>query len=280
LEKRKGDIMKKVLLTATLLLSTTSYINAETVASGSGQEFDVISVPGDGNCAFTAIDRSRDEVVAALQAAVQDNEDVYKGFYASRSSLHDAVAGLNHASSAGDVNAVLAQVDSFVSSSSSQYATDPDYRSPSKLAEAALAEFRSGLGSFSAEDFVSARRLLQSRIENMYFERYEAFQTALKEELIESGVSASKLNTKAELSQGITDVFAKNNGRSSWLPMGLIFGVQERLGLNLAVWSSRDEPTGKVQLYQFSAPADNVWDPSVVHVRWSGGHFDVLKPKS
>ena len=272
--------MKKVLLTATLLLSTTSYINAETVASGSGQEFDVISVPGDGNCAFTAIGKSRDEVVAALQAAVQDNEDVYKGFNASRSSLHDAVAALNVATPGGSVNAILDQVDAFIASSSSHYVADPASRSPSKLAEAALAEFRSGIGSFSAEDFVSARKLLQSRIENMYFKRYEAFQTALKEELMESGMSASKLNTKAELSQGIADVFAKNNGSSSWLPMGLIFGVQERLGLNLAVWSSRDEPAGKVKLYQFSAPADNVWDPSVVHVRWSGGHFDVLKPKS
>ncbi|MDP3936309.1 MAG: hypothetical protein Q8Q56_04925 [Alphaproteobacteria bacterium] len=271
--------MKKVLLTATLLLSTTSYINAETVASGSGQEFDVISVSGDGNCAFTAIGKSRDEVVAALQSAVQDNEDAYKGFNASRSSLHDAVAALSVATSVDAVNGVLDQVASFISSSSGSYMSDPDYQSPSKLAEAALAEFRLGLGSFSEEDFVLARKLLQSRIENMDYERYEAFQVALKEELKESGMSVSNLSTKAGLSQSIADVFAHNNGRSSWLPMGLIFGVQERLGLNLAVWSSRDEPAGKVKLYQFSAPSDNVWDPSVVHVRWSGGHFDRLSPK-
>lgn len=113
----------------------------------------------------------------------------------------------------------------------------------------------------------------------MYYERYEAFQEALKQELKESGMSASRLNTKDDLKQSIEDVFAHNNGSSSWLPMGLIFGVQERLGLNLAVWSSRDEPAGKVKLYQFSAPSDNVWHPSVVHVRWSGNHFDILSPK-
>ncbi len=65
--------MKNVLLTATLLLSTTSYINAATVASGSGQEFNVIAVPGDGDCAFTAIGKSRFEVVTALKDAVEDN---------------------------------------------------------------------------------------------------------------------------------------------------------------------------------------------------------------
>ena len=279
LGERKGDIMKKVLLTATLLLSATSYVNAETAVANTGETFDVSPVSGDGSCAFTAIGKSRDEVVSALQAAVQDNEDAYKVFNTSRSSLHEAVSALTPESSVDSVNAVLAQLDSFISSNASQYVSDPDYRNPSKLAEAALAEFRSGLGSFSAEDFISARKLLQSRIENMYYERYEAFQIALKEELKDSGMSASELSTKAGLSQSIADVFAHNKGKSSWLPMGLIFGVQERLGLNLAVWSSRDEPAGKVKLYQFSAPSDNVWDPSVVHVRWSSGHVDILSPK-
>jgi hypothetical protein len=269
--------MKKVLLTAALLLSTTYNVKAATVTSDSGQEFDVVSVPGNGNCAFTSIGKSRDEVVAALKASVKENEGVYKSFNASRSSIHTAVAALRPEASANSVEAVLAQVDSFISSSAAMYVSDPDYRSPSKLATAALSEFRSGLGSFSEAEFVSARKLLQSRIENMYFERYEAFQVALKEELKESGVNASNLSTEAGLLQSIDTVFAKNTGRSSWLPMGLIFGVQERLGLNLAVWSSRGEPAGSVKLYQSSA---DVADPSVIHVRWNGGHFDVLKPRS
>lgn len=116
--------------------------------------------------------------------------------------------------------------------------------------------------------------MLQSRIHNMYYERYEAFHAALKQELMESGVAKVNLANKADVLKGIDDVFAKNNGKASWLPMGLIFGVNERLDLNLAVWSSCDEPVGQVKLYQFSG--DNVWDPSVVHVRWNGGHFNRL----
>lgn len=279
LGERKGDIMKNVLLTATLLLSTTSYINAATVVSGSGQEFDVIAVPGDGNCAFTAIGKSRSEVVAALKDAVESNYAAYGGFEAARSSLHDEVAALSSAMSLESVSAVLAQAEDFINNSASQYSTDPGARTPSVLAHEALVEFRSGLGSFSAEDFVSARKLLQNRIENMYYERYEAFQEALKQELKESGMSASSLNTKAELKQSIEDVFAHNKGKASWLPMGLIFGVQERLRLNLAVWSSRDQTPGYVGLYQFSAPGNNVGDSSVRHVVWNGGHFDILSPK-
>ena len=271
--------MKNVLLTATLLLSTTSYINAATVVSGSGQEFDVIAVPGDGNCAFTAIGKSRSEVVAALKDAVESNYAAYGGFEALRSSLHDEVAALSSAMSQESVSAVLAQAEDFINNSASQYSTDPGARTPSVLAHEALVEFRSGLGSFSAEDFVSARKLLQNRIENMYYERYEAFQEALKQELKESGMSASSLNTKAELKQSIEDVFAHNNGKASWLPVGLIFGVQERLRLNLAVWSSRDQTPGYVGLYQFSAPGNNVGDSSVRHVVWNGGHFDILSPK-
>lgn len=144
LGERKGDIMKKVLLTATLLLSTTSYINAETVAAGSGQEFDVTSVSGDGNCAFTAIGKSRAEVVAALKDAVDANYAAYGGFEAVRGSLHKAVEALSFSSSEESVNAVLDQVDSFINSSASQYSTDPGARTPSVLASEALAEFRSG----------------------------------------------------------------------------------------------------------------------------------------
>ncbi len=165
---------------------------------------------------------------------MEDNYAAYGGFEAARGSLHNAVAALNAATPLGEINAVLSQVEEFINSSASQYSTGPGVRTPSVLAYEALADFRSGLGNFSAEDFVTARKLLQSRIENMYYERYEAFQEALKQELKESGISTSKLNTKADLIQSIEDVFAHNNGRSSWLPMGLIFGVQERLGLNLA----------------------------------------------
>lgn len=279
LGERKGDIMKNVLLTATLLLSTTSYINAATVVSDSGKEFDVIAVPGDGNCAFTAIGKSRSEVVAALKDAVESNYVAYGGFEAARSSLHDAVAALSSETPLGSVNAILSQAEDFINNSASQYSTDPRARTPSVLAHEALVEFRSGLGSFSAKDFVSAKKLLQSRIENMYYERYEAFQVALKQELTDSGMSAARLNTKAELKQSIEDVFEHNTGKSSWLPMGLIFGVQERLRLNLAVWSSRDQTPGYVGLYQFNAPGNAVWDSSVRHVVWNGGHFDILSPK-
>ncbi len=264
--------MKNTLLTATLLLSATSIVNAESVVTNSGDQFDVIAIAGDGDCAFNSIGQNRAEVVAALKSAVEDHDAAYKEFDASRGALHDAVAGLTPDSS--NIEAVLSDVESFIAASASQYAADPDVRSPSKLAESAVAEFRAGLGSFSADDFRQAQLLLQSRLHNMYYERYEAFQEALKQELIDSGVSKVNLATKAGVLKGIDDVFAKNSGQASWLPMGLVFGVNERLGLNVAVWSSRDEPAGQVKLYQFSG--NNVWDPSVIHVRWNGGHFDRL----
>jgi hypothetical protein len=264
--------MNKALLTTTILLSASSINNAESVVTNSGEQFDVTPIAGDGDCAFNAIQKSRADVVAALKSAVNDHDAAHKGFDASRKALHDAVAGLTPNSS--NIDAVLSDVESFIAASAPQYAADPDVRNPSKLAESAVAEFRAGLGSFSEEEFHQARLLLQSRIHNMYYERYEAFQEALKQELMESGISKVNLENKAGVLKAIDDVFAKNNGKASWLPMGLIFGVNERLGLNLAVWSSRDEPAGKVKLYQFNG--NNVWDPSVIHVRWNGGHFDRL----
>lgn len=262
--------MKNTLLTATLLLSATSIVNAESVVTNSGEQFEASAIAGDGDCAFNSIGKTREEVVAALKSAVEDHDAAYKGFDASRGALHDAVAGLSQYSS--NVETVLSDVDSFIAASASQYAADSDFRSPSKLAESAVAEFRAGLGSFSADDFLQARLLLQNRLLNMYYERYEAFQEALKQELMESRVLEVNLSTKAGVLKGIDDVFAKNNGQASWLPMGLVFGVNERLGLNVAVWSSRNEPAGQLKLYQFSG--NNVLDSSVVHVRWSGGHFD------
>lgn len=276
--------MKKVLLTATLLLSTTSVMFAEsapTLFGNNGEQFNVQAVSGDGDCAFTSIGKSRAEVTAALRDAVEANFDAHGRFDASRNAIHDMVAGLNINSSVLTIKGSLNQVEAFINDSASQYSMDPSERTPSVLAYEALASFRDGLGSFTDEQFASAQRLLQSRILNMYYERYEAFQVALKQELMESGISASKLNTKADLKQSIDDVFAKNTGKSSWLPMGLIFGVQESLGLSLAVWSSKDQTAGYVSLYQFSDEGTkDLDDPSVRHVVWNGGHFDrlIIKP--
>jgi hypothetical protein len=273
--------MKKLLLTTAFVLSATSLnqVNAASeplLIGNHGERFTVTSVPGDGDCAFTAIGKSRAEVVAALKDAVEAHDGAYRNFNSSRSALHDAVAGLTVGSSVDTVTSILNQVEAFVLESTSQYPSDPEVSTPSMLAVAALAEFRSGLGSFSAEEFVSAKRVLQSRIENMYYERYEAFQEALKQELKESGISESRLQTKAELKQSIEDVFAHNNGKASWLPMGLIFGIHERLDLNLAVWSSRGQTPGYVQLYQFSGSEAELTSPTVRHVVWNGGHFDIL----
>lgn len=276
--ERKGDIMKKLLLTATLLLSATSiYAAAEPTVIGSGGErFSVTPVAGDGNCAFTAIGKSRTEVVAALKDAVEDNYAAYKEFNNSRRAMHDLVKALSFGSSVDMINSVLSQVESFIVENAAQYSSNPEDRTPATLAFEELVSFRSELGSFSAGSFDVSKRFLQSRIENMYYARYEAFQEALRKELQESGMPQSRLSSKAELKQSIEDVFARNNGRASWLPMGLISGVHERLGLNLAVWSSRDQTPGRVSLYQFSAPGDNVMDPSVRHVVWNGSHFDIL----
>lgn len=275
--------MKKVLLTATLLLSATSVMVAENspiILSTTGEEFSVQAVSGNGDCAFTSLGKTRAEVTSALRDAVEDNFVAYASFDASRSGLHDLVAGLSKDSPVHTLISALNQVELFINDSSSQYSMDPSARTPSVLAYEALADFRAGLGSFSDEQFASAKRMLQSRILNMYYERYEAFQEALKQELIESGISPSNLTTKANLKQSIDDVFAKNTGKSSWLPMGLIFGVQERLGLSLAVWSSKDQTPGYVSLYQFSDEGNkDLKDPSVRHVVWNGGHFDVLTIK-
>jgi hypothetical protein len=303
LEKATGDIMKKVLLTATLLLSTTSVMNALTlpqvsldelglssldkdsstpiIIGSNGLKFGVQSIPGNGDCAFVSLGKSRAEVTAALRDAVEEHYAAHGSFDASRSSMLDLVEGLNINSPLHSFASVLNQVEAFIADSASQYSMDPSARTPSVLAYEAFANFKDGLGSFSNEQFASAKRLLQSRILNMYYERYEAFQAALKQELIESGMSPSKLNTKADLKQSIDNVFAKNTDKSSWLPMGLIFGVQERLRLSLAVWSSRNQTPGYVSLYQFSDEGTkDLDDPSVRHVVWNGGHFDqlIIKP--
>jgi hypothetical protein len=302
LAKATGDTMKTVLLTATLLLSTTSVMNAFTIQQNSAHEigvsfldkglgtpiiigsngltFNVQPILGNGDCAFVSLGKSRSVVTAALKDAVEGNFSAHGSFDASRSSVHDMVADLNKDSSVHLYTSVLDEVEAFIADSASQYSMDPSAHTPSVLAHEALSDFRSGLGSFSDEQFVSAKRILQSRILNMYYERYEAFQVALKQELMDSGISASKLNTKADLKQSIDDVFAKNTGKSSWLPMGLIFGVQERLGLSLAVWSSRNQTPGYVSLYQFSDEGTkDLDDPSVRHVVWNGDHFDILSPK-
>jgi hypothetical protein len=195
--------------------------------------------------------------------------------------MHAMVAGLNRDSSVLTTKLALNQVEAFIADSASKYSMDPSARTPSVLAYEALASFRDGLGSFSDEQFASAKQMLQSRILNMYYERYEAFQVALKQELMESDVSPSKLSTKADLKQSIDKVFAKNTGKSSsWLPMGLMFGVHERLGLSLAVWSAKDQTPGYVSLYQFSDEGTkDLDDPSIRHVVWNGGHFDQLTIK-
>lgn len=273
--------MKKLLITATFLLSATSLTQASavepSVISNNGERFNVTPVSGDGNCAFTAIGKSRAEVVSALRDTVEDNYAAYESFNNSRQGIHDLVTGLSLDSSVDTINSVLSQVESFVMDNASQYSSDPAARTPSVLAYEELLSFREGLGSFSASDFERAKQLLQSRILNMYYEKYEAFQAALRKELQESGISEERqMDTKANLKQSIEDVFARNKGKSSWLPMGLIFGIHERLGLNLAVWSSLAQTPGQVKLYQFTAPGDNVMDPSVRHVVWNGSHFDIL----
>lgn len=276
--------MKKVLLTATLLLSTTSVMNATnlpTVIGTNNEQFGVQSVSGDGDCAFTAIGKSRFDVTAAFKAEVDANFEALKNFDKSRSSMHDLVKGLAKGTPDVTMNDVLKQVGSFIDDSASKYSKDPSERRPSVLANQALTDFKSGIGSFTDEEFGSAKLMLQSRILNMYYERYEAFQEALKQELMESGVSSSNLTTKAGLLQSIDTVFSKNKGQSSWLPVGLIFGVQERLGLSLAVWSSKDQAPGHVSLLQFSDEGSkDLTDPSVRHVVWNGGHYDqlIVKP--
>lgn len=274
--------MRKLLLTATLLVSATSLMHAASdesiVLSSSGERFNLSPVAGDGDCAFTAIGKSRAEVVEALKAAVETHDAAYKGFSERRNSMEALVASLSPGSSPAEAEAVLAQVEDFIASSRSLYPEDLDTMSPSILALSALRELESGIGAFTPEEFVIAQSALQSRINNMYYERYESFQTALREELQESGISSTVLTTREGMLRGIEEVFSKNAGRTSWLPMGLVFGINDHLRLNLAVWSSRDEPAGQVRLYQFAAPVGNIWDPSVVHVRWNGGHFDILNP--
>lgn len=278
--------MKRLLLTATFLLSTTSLMHAASselplVSGTDGSRFTVTAVSGDGDCAFNAIGKSRSEVVSALKAAINQHDAAYRQFDGTRTSIHSMIAALSYDASSESINAALQEVEAFIANSSSYYSSSPEVRSPSVLAAEALADFRESLEtSPSEESFVAVQRMLQSRIQNMYYERYESFQEALRQELQESGVHSKALSTREDLIRGIESVFATNTGRSSWLPMGLIFGVQEHLGLNLAVWSSRDEPSGTVRLYQFSAPDNNVWNSSVRHVVWNGHHFDILTPVS
>lgn len=275
--------MKHLVFTATLLLSATSLIQAAsndiTVTDGNGKKFKVQPVAGDGDCAFTAIGKSRLDVVTALKAAVDDHGHRYEAFDKDRDLLHDSVMSLVSHSPSEVIDDVLSKVQTFILDAAGEYTGNPNILTPSMLADDALAEFRSAIQSGSAADFVTAQRVLQNRIHNMYYERYEAFETALKQELQESGVKPVDLKTKAQLKSAIDHVFKINTGKSSWLPMGLIFGVQERLGLNLAVWSSQDQSNGQVKLYQFSAPNSNVWDASVQHIVWRGGHFDRLLPQ-
>lgn len=271
--------MRKLFVSASILLSSTAlsglFASGAVVVSPEGQQFSVAHVAGNGNCAFDAIGKTRAEVVVALTEAVKEYYDVSRAFDQERSALHDKVAKLSVASSASEIANVSQQVQNFINTSAAFYSTDPNERTPAVLASEALLDFKSKVVG-SENEFKEAQRSLQSRIQNMYYERYEAFQLALKEELQESGVKTGNLSTKTGLIKAISEVFSKNSGKSSWLPMGLVMGVNERLGLNLSVWSSRGEPTGKVRLYQTSALSP---ESPMVHVVWDGGHFDILTPK-
>lgn len=271
--------MKKIITTTALLLSATTLtkVNASPQTAILGTDFNVTHVAGDGNCGFSSIGKSRAEVTAALKAAVSENFDAYRTFDQRRSQLHNLVAGLSADTDPTAIGNAFVQVQTFINSSSGVSSSPSAATSPSTLANQALAEFRDVLEGRSNQSFSDAQRVLQSRIQNMYYERYEAFQVALKEELIASHLSASNLESKAGLLSAIDRVFARNTGKASWLPVGLIFGVNDRLGLNLAVWSSRGAPADTVTLYQFSSPSGNVWDPSVRHVVWNGSHVDILQ---
>ncbi len=276
-----GESMKKTLLSAAILLSTTTLTKIEatesTVITPTGESFSVTHTSTiAGNCAFDAIGKSRIEVVSALTAYIEEHHLAHSTFDTSRTLLHKQILQLGPNTQVEDISTTLANVEDFINSAASMYSTDPSARTPSVLASEALTDFRIKTTATKSE-FKDAQSMLQSRILNMYYEKYEAFQVALKEELISSGINDSKLTSEPALIKAVSDVFSKNNGKKSWLPMGLVVGINDKLNLNLSVWSSKNEPTGKVRLYQTST-VDT--ESPMIHVVWNGNHYDVLTPKA
>lgn len=260
--------MKYLMIVTLLLVSTplTYAATAQPIVSGhNGERFTIQSVPGDGNCAFSAIGKTRKEVVDALTAMVEAHDEAYRSFSQARQSLLQTLKDLTNESSSETMMEILIHVRLFLTESTPE-------------SKQALTEFQDGIGTFAAEAFNTAKQALMTHIENIYYEPYEAFYIALMNELHESGIKPDRVRSTLDLKKAIEAVFAHNSTRRSWLPMGLIFSIHEQLGLNLAIWSSRGESSGKVRLYQFTAPDGNLWDASVRHVIWSGNHFNVLIP--
>jgi predicted small metal-binding protein len=256
---------------ATVFLQSLTFGAAAAVfrdASDAGQRFNLERVRGDGNCAFNAIGCSRAEVVTALTQHVMEHEQAQQA---------QAILSMitNNSSDAAVVSAI-SLADTLVANIGLHYSSNPGAVTLATRASNALDAFRGQMHVRNLSSFDTQLNDLRQALQAAYADRYDGFNVALISELAESGLAVGELNTATQIVAAIERVFARNAGVGSWLPVGLIFGVAERLNLHLAVWSTRGTASGQVVLYQTNALGEGGWHERVRHVVWHGNHYDRL----
>lgn len=253
------------------LLSPLNFAASATMFQSSvdsSQIFTLERVPGDGNCAFNAIGCSRAEIVTALTQHVME--------YGQAERAQEVLSLLNFNSSDDAVASAVSLAETLVNNIGLYYSAHPEEETLATEASAALEAFRGQMLMRNSALFQTELDALRESIRVAYADRYDGFNVALISELMESGLSIGQLDTPEQIVAAIERVFARNAGVASWLPVGLIFGVSERLNLDLAVWSTRGAAAGQVVLYQTNALTDEGWRAGVRHVVWHGNHYDRL----
>ncbi len=148
-----------------------------------------------------------------------------------------------------------------------------------KKIQDAFAELMGVFRYGDVELFEKAKLLLSSKILNLTaLSSCEAFLTALREELMKSGVKAAELTTKDKVLAGVSTVFAINRGSAAWIPGGLLAPIAKRLGIEYNIWA-RDS-LDFIKLYSSSGDSRGVAakGSKVRNVYFTGGHYDMLIP--
>ncbi|MDP3936240.1 MAG: hypothetical protein Q8Q56_04570 [Alphaproteobacteria bacterium] len=144
--------------------------------------------------------------------------------------------------------------------------------------QAALNELMEVCGYSDLNLFEKGKLQLINKIENLTtLSSYEAFLTALRQELMTSGVTADDLATKEKVLRGVRTVFSMNRGYATWFPGGLFGAIKDRLGVEYNIWAM--ESGDVIKMFSGSgrrgAPAKG---QNVRNVFFTGFHYDMLIP--
>jgi hypothetical protein len=127
--------------------------------------------------------------------------------------------------------------------------------------------------------FEKSKARLMNKIQNLTtLASYEAFLTALRQELIASHLPEADLVSKEEILAGVEKIFSINRGSVAWFPGGIFGALIDRLRIKYNIW--RRVNGDIISLYSSSGDSrgsaekgDNVRD-----MFFTGGHYDMLIP--